>query len=89
MFFTSLFLLFKREGSEEEFHPAFMHKERFSLVVGVYLEQTSPLFVFLLYRLGQTLSFSFPSDSTYAYAPDSVVFFRLGRLLLSIPSTVW
>jgi len=65
-----------------------MHKERFSLVVGVYLEQTSPLFVFLLYQLGETLFFSFPFDSMYAYAPDLVVFFRLGQLLLSIPSTV-
>lgn len=37
-----------------------------------------------LYRLGQTLPFSFPSDSTYAYSPDSVVFFRLGRLLLDL-----
>ena len=40
---------------------------------GVITERL-PLFL-SLYRLGQSLSFSFPSSSTYAYSPDSVVFF--------------
>jgi len=48
---------------------------------GVITERL-PLFL-SLDRLGQSLSVSFPSYSTYAYAPDSLVLFRLCKGLRS------